>query len=407
MSARGIQNGRQQLLLVPAGLRQDTVTKKREERAIREAYRHEKRINSYLSEDENCPQFSLQLKKMGLELRDIPGDGNCLFRALGDQMDGHVRDHYKHRQDVVRYMMEHRSDFEPFLDESVTFERHIGHIRQIGTYVGNDAIVAFARLHQVSIVIHQLSAPFLLIQGCQNPKAKQLHIAYHNGDHYSSVRRVNDNTESPANIRIEVKDHRDSTHSSLEHKNGYMKDGVVRAVRDTDRLTEEVRQATGCDDEERILYTLLDSSYDVDAAIAIILQEMETVNGATYETSQQTFTDSGIFIDGASSQGHVTQTAVDHGSKGHFRESSLGGSSGYGSISSHNGGARSKLPIATKSTGKISSKQKKEIKKLEKKKRAEERHRQKFLGGKPQQLSSDDEESVLTVITRDLQIAKI
>ncbi|KAL3861906.1 hypothetical protein ACJMK2_007919 [Sinanodonta woodiana] len=406
MSARGIhKGGRQQLMLLPGGLRQDTVTRKREERVIREAYRHERTINSYLSDDENCPQFSMQLKKMGLELRDIPGDGNCLFRALGDQMDGHVRNHYKHRQDVVRYMMEHRSDFEPFLDESITFEKHIGHIRQIGTYVGNDAIVAFARLHQVSIVIHQLNAPFLLIQGSQHPKAKQLHIAYHNGDHYSSVRRANDNTESPANIRIQVNDHRDSTHSSIEHKNGPMKDGVVRAIRDTDRLTEEVRQATGCDDEERILEALLDSSYDVDAAIAIILQEMETVIGAVDETSQQT--DCGIFVDGASSQGHVTQLAVEHGSKGHFRESSLDGSSGYGSISSHNGGARTKLQIATKSTEKISSKQKKEIKKLEKKKRAEERHRQKFMGGKPQQLSSDDEESVVTVITRDLQITKI
>jgi len=33
----------------------------------------------------------------------------------------------------------------------------------MGTYAGNDAIVAFARLHQVNIIIHQLSSPFLLV----------------------------------------------------------------------------------------------------------------------------------------------------------------------------------------------------------------------------------------------------
>ena len=46
----------------------------------------------------------------------------------------------------------------------------------------------------------------LQIQGMTipNPNAKQIHIAYHNGDHYSSVRKLNDNLESPANIRLKV-----------------------------------------------------------------------------------------------------------------------------------------------------------------------------------------------------------
>ncbi|KAK3583838.1 hypothetical protein CHS0354_022883 [Potamilus streckersoni] len=260
-------------------------------------------MNSRPSEDENCPPFNLQLKQMGLVLKDISGDGNCLFRALGDQMDGHVRNHNKHRQDVSRYMMEHKSDFEPFLDESVTFERHIASIRQLNAHVGFDAIVAFARLHQACIVIHQLNTPFLLIQGCQNPKAKQFHIAYHDGDHYSSVRWTNDNTESPANIWIEVENQGGSTHLSfkkdqdgevgatnnlLANKHMNDPDGEVKVITDAQSpLVQEVREATGCDDEERILNTLMDSSYDVDAAIAIILQEMETVNVPSLSTQTE------------------------------------------------------------------------------------------------------------------------
>jgi hypothetical protein len=44
------------------------------------------------------------------------------------------------------------------------------------------------------------------IQGNQDntAKTKQIHIAYHNGDHYSSVRKINDNTESPASIQVKV-----------------------------------------------------------------------------------------------------------------------------------------------------------------------------------------------------------
>lgn len=49
---------------------------------------------------------------------------NCLFRALGDQLDGHGRGHRKHRHDVVEFMSEHRGDFEPFVEDDVPFDRH-------------------------------------------------------------------------------------------------------------------------------------------------------------------------------------------------------------------------------------------------------------------------------------------
>lgn len=136
-------------------------------------------------------------------------------------------------------------------------------MKKLGTHAGNDAIVAFAKLHNVNIMIHQLGGkPLLVCKYCfyilekmllmerdvyawiycwlihiktfsSHPRTldgyfffyrfhyifysqiqgqatgganiKQLHIAYHNFDHYSSVRRLNDNTESPANIRIQVK----------------------------------------------------------------------------------------------------------------------------------------------------------------------------------------------------------
>jgi hypothetical protein len=42
---------------------------------VRHAYQQEKMMQSYLADDENYGNFTVQLGKMGLQLRDIPGDG--------------------------------------------------------------------------------------------------------------------------------------------------------------------------------------------------------------------------------------------------------------------------------------------------------------------------------------------
>jgi len=80
---------------------------------------------------------------------------------------------------------------------------------QDGTYGGNDSIVAFARLHKLTVVIHQLDSPAWEVHGetadaTTSSKAlvRQLHISYHNGDHYASVRSISDNSDSPANVHM-------------------------------------------------------------------------------------------------------------------------------------------------------------------------------------------------------------
>ena len=39
----------------------------------------------------------------------------------------------------------------------------VQNLKKLGVYAGNDAIVAFARFHQVNIIIHQLSAKHLMV----------------------------------------------------------------------------------------------------------------------------------------------------------------------------------------------------------------------------------------------------
>ena len=49
---------------------------------------------------------------------------NCLFRSLGDQLVGDHATHARHRRETVKYMREHRNDFEPFMEDNVSFDEH-------------------------------------------------------------------------------------------------------------------------------------------------------------------------------------------------------------------------------------------------------------------------------------------
>lgn len=52
---------------------------------------------------------------------------------------------------------------------------------------------------------HSLNVLFSLqINGVEKQTCRELHIAYRYGDHYDSVRRTGDNSENPAQLRIEV-----------------------------------------------------------------------------------------------------------------------------------------------------------------------------------------------------------
>ncbi|KAH9514079.1 OTU domain-containing protein 3 [Bulinus truncatus] len=378
---------------------------------------------------------------------------NCLFRALGDQLEGHCRNHFRHRTDVVNFMRHHRHDFEPFVEDDLPFDEHVEgllwfmvsssalvvygqwqcscgiwsvavllwfmvsssalvvyvkNLQKLGTHAGNDAIVAFAKLHNVNVIIHQLNGKPLMIQGPANSNelTPQLHIAYHNGDHYSSVRKLDDNTESPAHIRLQ--EHVDKTESKHRmNMNGQDSvGGVVSARRGLEDIITEVQLATSCEDLDRVHQCILECDYDVDASIAFLLQQLEMSNecspdDTTSLTSQQTAADSGIYNGFVSNGGIINgghqmngsggpmrngvttlpPSNVSTGGKGHkvhFREDSISNSSGYGSLSSSKGGgARPKvLSLPSQSSRKM-----KESKKMEKKKRAEERHREKFLNG--------------------------
>ena len=68
-----------------------------------------------------------------IEYRDVNGDGNCLFRAISDQMTGKESNHRKFRRDAVDYVKNNKDNFAPFIEDDwdkflSTLGQDLGHI---------------------------------------------------------------------------------------------------------------------------------------------------------------------------------------------------------------------------------------------------------------------------------------
>ncbi|KPP58657.1 OTU domain-containing protein 3-like [Scleropages formosus] len=308
------------------GNRKCDLERKRDERAARRALAKDKR-NRLQGEDEGDEfiSFTNQLQALGLRLREVPGDGNCLFRALGDQLEGHSRGHLRLRQETVQYMRTHRQDFEPFVEDDVPFVQHLSNLSQPGTFAGNDAIVAFARCHQLRVVIHQLNMPLWEINGSEKPTCRELHIAYRYGDHYDSIRRIGDNSESPAQLRI-------------ENLNRPRSQGESCRPEDAQRGRHNMPSLSTSAEEDLIL-----SCFDTHSP-----QGLDPVLNCPAEWLEE--------------EKECIQTCLSDSSTPAV-------------------GAENKAPADSSNSqkAKISNKQRKEQQRLEKKRRQEERHRQKVL----------------------------
>ncbi|XP_071623494.1 OTU domain-containing protein 3 isoform X1 [Heliangelus exortis] len=266
-----------------------------------------------------------QLRALGLKLREVPGDGNCLFRALGDQLEGHSRNHLRHRQETVDYMIKQREDFEPFVEDDVPFEKHVANLSKPGTFAGNDAIVAFARNNQINVVIHQLNAP-LWQRFCKNDSNKEEEVKPQKGE--------------------------------FEDKNEVEMEDAI----------QKVCNATGCTDIDLISRILEVEDYNIESAIFAIFQvkEIERI-GAEEQCDPQ-----------SQDQNPCSGTLWEANGTGsrifgneHLHQDEVENSKGQARAAEENRAGRNP---------KVSKKQKKEQQRLEKKKRQEERHRQRVLG---------------------------
>ena len=199
----------------------ETATDASEKKSGKSKQREELPSAYSFEDDLNHERFLSQLRENGFELVPIQGDGNCLFRAIAHQMTGNDDFHQEYRTRIVNYISRERDDFEPFIENGMGFLNYIDNLSELGTFGGQDCIVAFSRLERVKVCVHEVDCPVLVISA-ENIKdcSKCIHLAYHNQEHYSSLRetQMDESDEEMFNDQPEVK-----THVSSEHKVDFLR----------------------------------------------------------------------------------------------------------------------------------------------------------------------------------------
>jgi len=118
---------------------------------------------------------------LGYKVIHILGDGNCLFRAIGRQLN---LDHLDVRRVVVTYIEDNKDCFSEFMEDDILIENHIANMKITGTWGGEVEVVAASKVFGVNISLFDpLSHRFY--NGDPKRERRALILSYHGGNHYN------------------------------------------------------------------------------------------------------------------------------------------------------------------------------------------------------------------------------
>ncbi|KAF7828702.1 OTU domain-containing protein 3 isoform X1 [Senna tora] len=220
-------------------------------------------------------QLRSQLDTLGLRIVEVTADGNCFFRALADQLDGNEEEHCKYRSMVVKHILDNREMFEPFIEDEVPFDEYCQSMENDGTWAGHMELQAASLVTHSNICIHRNMSPRWYIRNFNDRGARMIHLSYHDGEHYNSVRSKDDPCDGPARpIVIKA----DADLSATSHQAKVMANkSHGHAGKETFQsgCIKLVMAGSGCENAEKVEQILVQVNGDVDAAIEFLIAEQE------------------------------------------------------------------------------------------------------------------------------------
>ncbi len=154
-----------------------------EEEQIRAAMEASLASQSGALEKEEALMMALATR--GLKMRAMNDDGNCLFRALADQMPS-AGDFKTIRRDIVQHMAAHPETFEAFCPYD--FDAYLATMGCDAEYGTHLELQAFAELKKCAIFVFSDQAPEFpptVIGNEDSPVV--LNLAFLRGNHYNSI----------------------------------------------------------------------------------------------------------------------------------------------------------------------------------------------------------------------------
>lgn len=143
-----------------------------------------------------------QLGELGLAIREVTGDGNCLFRSVSDGLYGNEGRHFELRARCVAFMEANPDSFAPFMLEEegwTSFDEYLASMSRDAEWGGNLELMALSSSLHINVTIHQAGQrPWMMTSSPFGAAAPSLHVSYHDGQHYNAVRANFDMNCRPA-----------------------------------------------------------------------------------------------------------------------------------------------------------------------------------------------------------------
>lgn len=131
------------------------------------------------------------LTNLHLSEKEIAPDGHCLYSAFADQLP--TPSEYKTiRKKCAEYMLAHRDEFEPFLEEPI--EEHVRKIRETAEWGGQTEVLALAKAF--GVVVNIVQAEGRGVERMNEEGAEgEVWLGYYRhsfglGEHYNSLKKA-------------------------------------------------------------------------------------------------------------------------------------------------------------------------------------------------------------------------
>jgi OTU domain-containing protein 5 len=145
-------------------------------------------VNRIVTEVYSEVQFESELKeKRGYYIKKVKEDGNCLFRAIADQVYGDEEMHSVVRGMCMDYMLKERDHFSQFVTED--FDAYVARKREDKCYGNNVEMQAFTEVFGRAIEVYsgRGDVPINIFNGSYTTDNSPIMLSYHGGNHYNSV----------------------------------------------------------------------------------------------------------------------------------------------------------------------------------------------------------------------------
>lgn len=154
---------------------------------------------------QNFAKFEVQLKKLDMRIKEVSGDGNCLFRSICDQFEGNEANHEHYRNLACEYIEENSDFLKFFMEDDKPIDKYLQEMRKDGTWGGNIELYSLSMLLKVNFYIHLYNRPMYIVKNHEYP-SRDVFLSYHDGEHYNSVRLITDTSvdEPPVEIPLSL-----------------------------------------------------------------------------------------------------------------------------------------------------------------------------------------------------------